>query len=254
MMMKLAFSVVFFSLCLASAGDLHAQSRYKLYEEDKPVLMKNELSGGITLHSSGWGITGRRGYSLTGYKKLVYEVELVGMKHPKEIRTANPYFENSRSYIYGKKNGLTILRPSAGLQHVLYSKGDRGGIEVRLNYRGGLSLGITKPVYLDILYPTNVPYEFEVLTERYNPEKHFIDNIYGKSSFTNGLDELNIHPGLYGKLGFSFEYSTDFEKVALIETGIALDAYPKAIELMALTENKPIFMTFYFSVLLGKKW
>ncbi len=252
--MKYVSAFVLFWLFATLPTVTHSQSRYKLYEEEKPVLMKNEMSGGITLHSSGWGITGRRGYSLTGYKKLVYEVELVGMKHSKEIRTANPYFENSRSYVYGKKNGLTILRPSIGLQHSIYSKGDRGGIEVRFNYRGGLSLGITKPVYLDILYPTNVPYEFEVLTEKYDPEKHFIDNIYGKSGFTNGLDQLSIHPGLYGKFGFSFEYSSDFEKVALIETGVAFDAYPKAIEIMALTENKPIFMTFYFSILLGKKW
>jgi hypothetical protein len=224
------------------------------YVEDKPVLMKNEATFGLQIHSSGWGIQFRRSKNLTVSKKRIYEGDYVGMKHPKEIKTVNPYFDQAKSYVYGKENSFTVLRAGTGTQRTLYSKAERNGVEVRLQYSGGLSLGITKPVYLNILKPTGQYGEYDIVVEKYDPTRHYIDNIYGRAPFTQGIGEINFHPGLYGKLGFNFEYAPVFEDVKALEIGAILDVYPTEIPIMAFIDNKQFFLSFYITLMYGRKW
>ncbi len=242
-------------LLLFNALPILAQQNPNEYVEDKPVLMKNEATFGLNFHTSGTiGIQFRRSYNLTGYKKWIFEGDIIGMKHPKEIKTVNRYFDNAKSYVYGKQNTLNIIRLGTGIQKTLFSKAERNGVEIRFLYSGGLSLGITKPVYLNILKPTGKGGEFDVVVEKYNPEEHFVDNIYGRAPFTEGLDEINFHPGAYGKIGFNFEYAPIFEDVKSLEIGAIVDVYPKDIPIMALIDNKKLFLTFYITLMYGRKW
>ena len=224
------------------------------YEEEKPPLLKDEISFGLNVHTSGWGVDFRRGKHITGTKKRMFEAELVNMKHPKEVRSVNPYFDNAKSFFYGKLNTYTVLRAAVGQQQVLFSKASRGGVEVRLNYTAGLSLGFAKPIYLNILYQTPTEGKYEVVVEKYDPNSHFTDNIYGRAPFTEGLNELKPYPGGYGKLGISFEYGTLHDDVKAIETGITVDVYGREVPIMAFTENKQIFFNFYINILYGRKW
>jgi hypothetical protein len=224
------------------------------YQEEIPVLLKNEYTAGINFHSYGWGLLFRRAKNKTVSKKRFLEVEFLSMKHPKEIRSVNPYVENAKSYIYGKLNTFLILRTGYGRQRVLYDKADKGGVAIRFNYGGGFSLGFTKPIYLNILEKTANPFEYRVVTEKYNPEQHFISNIYGRASFTYGMTEMRLHPGLYAKMGMSFEYSRNHDDIKALEVGMALDAYPKKVPIMAFAENKQVFFIFYINVLFGKRW
>ena len=227
------------------------------YIEEKPVLMKNEATAGLIFQSNGWGLGGiqfRRGIAQTGYRKLIFEGDFGGMRHPKEIKTVNPYFDAAKSYVYGKSNSFNVLRLGAGQQRSLYSKFDRHGVEIRMVYTGGLSLGILKPVYLQILKPTGTYNEFNVVTEKYNPDEHFIDNIYGRAAFTEGLNELKMKPGVYGKLGFNFEYAPIFDDVKALEVGAVVDLYPTDVPIMALIDNKQLFLSFYITFMYGRKW
>jgi hypothetical protein len=224
------------------------------YQEEKPPLLKKEWALGLTIHSAGWGVDFRRGKNITAFKKRVIEAEIISMRHPKEIRSVNPYFDNAKSFFYGKMNSLTVVRTGIGKHKVLFSKAERGGVEVRLNYSAGLSLGIAKPVYLNILYPTGNEREFEVVIEKYDPDLHFIDNIYGRAPFTNGIMEIKPYPGGYAKLGISFEHGTWAEDLKIIEAGVALDLYGSKIPVMANTSNNPYYFNFYINLLYGRKW
>jgi len=246
--------VVFVILLVLFSGGTYAQLNPNEYVEDKPYLMKNEATGGLNFHTSGWGLQFRRSFNLTGYKKMLFEMDYVSMKHPKEIKSVNQSFDNARSYVYGKLNTFNILRAGTGRQKTLFSKGDRNGIEIRVVYSGGLSLGIMKPVFLNILEPTGTFGEFVVATERYNPEKHYVDNIYGRAPFTEGLDRIFFRPGGYLKFGFNFEYAPFFEDVKALEIGIIADIYPKEIPIMAYTDNKQVFLSFYLTLMYGRKW
>jgi len=254
--MKLNWLLILFSglLVLNSLG-LMAQTNPNEYVEEKPVLMKNDFTFGINTHTSGIiGIQFRRGYNLTALRKRIFEADLIGMKHPKEVKTVNPYFDNAKSYVYGKLNTFNILRLGTGIQRTLYSKAERNGIEIRMVYSGGLSLGFTKPIYLDILESTGISGQYVIVTEKYDPYKHNIDDIYGRASFTDGFDQLRFHPGAYGRIGFNFEYAPIFENVKAFEIGAIIDAYPKEIPIMAFTQNKQLFLTFYITLMYGSKW
>ncbi len=268
------FLISVFFLALQSA---YSQTNPNEYQEEKPILLRQEMSFGVTLHTSGWGFEVKRGRNITGFKKLMFEAQFVSMKHPKERRVINPFFENSKSYFFGKLNTFNIIRASAGARKTLYSKADRTGVEVRFIYMGGLSLGITKPVYLEILTeePPNSGL-YDVVTEKYDPnnQNHNPENIYGRASFTQGLDEIKFHPGGYAKVGFNFEYAPFHEDIKAIEVGASLDAYPRRIPIMAVQvdsdnngildgkdkwdpyhkPNKQFFLTFYFTLIYGRKW
>ncbi len=251
LLLSLSFSV------LSQESTIREEDKDLLSENsDTEILLKHEASGGLVLHSNGWGLIFRRGTHVTAKKKRVWEIEAVSMKHPKEFKSVNPYFENAKGYIYGKQNSLMVLRGGYGHQRVLYHKEDRrnGGVEVRYHYYGGVSLGFTKPVYLEILVPTNVPFEFTLTTEKYNPDEHYIDNIYGKAPFAKGLSEVKINPGIYLKSGFSFEYASRQDNIRTIEAGVVVDGYYKKIPIMALTENKQLFLSFYVNIQFGAKW
>ena len=224
------------------------------YEEEKPPLMKNEFTFGLNVHTSGWGINVRRSKNKTALLKKVLEFEVVNMKHPKEVRSVNPYFDNAKSFFYGKLNTVTILRTAYGKQKVLFSKAEKGGVEVRLHYTGGMSLAFAKPVYLNILYPTGFDREYEVVVEKYDPERHYVDNIYGRAPFTVGFSKIKPYPGAFGKLGVSFEYGTYSEDIKCIEAGVTLDAYGTQIPIMAKTENNQFYINFYINLLYGRKW
>lgn len=247
---NLLFSAFF---CLLPFAILAQENPFE-YEEEKPPLLKNEFSFGVNVHTSGWGFDFRKGKNLTAYKKRMWEAEIVNMKHPKEVRSVNPYFDNAKSFFYGKLNSMIALRAGIGQQQVIFSKAERSGVEVRFNYTAGLSLGLAKPVYLNILYPTAFEGEYEVIVEKYDPERHYVDNIYGRAPFTEGISETRIYPGGYAKVGVSFDYGTMHDDVKSIETGITLDAYGKKVPIMAETNNNQFFFNFYINILYGRKW
>jgi hypothetical protein len=245
-------SILLFLLSLSSTL-VWAQNNPFEYVEEKPPLMKNEFSLGITLHTSGWGGIFRRAKNITVNKKRFYEIEVVGMKNPKEIRSVNPYFDNAKSFYYGKLNTLTVLRFGLGKQHVLFSKAEKGGVEVRLNYSGGFSLGLAKPVYLNILHEVG-PGEYLVEVEKYDPGVHRVDSIYGRASFLEGFGEIKPYPGGYGKLGLTFEYGTHTTNIKCIEAGMCIDLYGKEVPVMAYIDNNQQFLNFYIHLVFGRKW
>lgn len=223
-------------------------------ENNTKVLYRNEMSMGVLIHSNGLGAIYRRGYHISGIKKRIVEVEFVTMKHPKEKEITNPYYENTKGFYYGKQNNFGVLRMGYGNQSTIYEKADGKGIEIRYIYSFGPSIGFVKPVYLEILKSTPVPYEFELSTEKYNPDIHFIDAIYGKAPTLKGFNETSIYPGAYIRFGLSFEYANSYNHIKAIELGFIADAYTKVVPIMAFTKNKQIFTTLYINFLIGKRW
>jgi len=221
---------------------------------DVQGLLKYEKSGALIIHSSGWGIGYRSGKHLTGYKKLMTEFEFVGMKHPKEIKSINPYYQGTRSYVYGKKNVLFLLRPGIGIQKVINEKPYWGGLQVRYFYYGGPSIGLLKPVYLNIIKHSSNPDVATRVIEKYDPSKHNVENIFGKAPFVKGINELKINPGIYGKFGFNFEYGTMQESMKILEFGVVVDYFPKAMSIMAYIPDEHFFISFYLSLQIGNRY
>lgn len=224
--------------------------------DDAQLLYRNEQEFGAVLHSAGWGLNYRRGKNITAYKKRILELEIVGLKHPKEIKQQVTNF-STKGYFYGKQFVVTVLRGGWGYHKIIAGKSERRGVEIRLLTLLGPSIAFAKPVYLEIFYPDYTGSNGGMITtERYDPNNplHTPDHIAGRASYLTGFSEMNIFPGAFFKLGLSFEHSKLDDAVKLIETGIVVDVYDKVIPIMANTKNNQVYVNVYLNVMFGKKW
>jgi hypothetical protein len=223
--------------------------------DDRGILLKQEFTGGIMLHSQGWGINLRRSKNKTFKRKRVIELDIVSVNHAKEIKIPSSVNESYRSYVYGRTFQVLMTRLGYGRQNTLYERFD-GGLEIRYLYIAGFSAAWAKPVYLEITNRSDP--NGLVQTLRYNPENpdHRKDNILGASSFIKGFDKMVIHPGLYGKFGISFDYAKKQRSINTIEAGVIVDAYFRIVEQMAPadTRNNQVFVNLYISLNFGTKW
>lgn len=245
-----AILLILFAVLLGLSMEVKSQD-FLPDEEDVDILYRRELYGGVLIHTNGWGVTFRKGKALTGFKKRMWEVDLVTMKHPKEIKAPNPFFPDSRSYVYGKLNDLVVLRGGIGIQREITGKPSWGGVEFRYYYGIGASIGLAKPVYLKILhYTAGYPYP-QTVVEKYDPVEHSIETIHGKAPIGKGLNELKPYPGAHVKGALNFEFGAFDENVRAVEVGAILDAYAKPIPIMAFNKNIQYFLTLYASVNFG---
>jgi hypothetical protein len=244
-MKKLLITAVGFILGFVSVfgqGDLNEQQK---------IFFRNERSLGILLNTDGFGLSYREGKRLDYLNKRILEVDLGTLKHPKEIKLSNPYYQTPGTFVYGKINSVIFIRGGIGHQHEIFKKADLGGIAIRYFYSGGPIIALYKPVYYKILNATPYSGEFTITEEKLDITKYDPSMIYGKSAFTKGLGETKMLPGIYVKGGFNFEYSKEDKVIHAIELGAQINLFPKKIPIMATSNNKSIFFSLFASYRFG---
>ena len=244
---------IFFYFIVLSSFFSFSQQTISNQDNDAELLLTRESSFSVFIHTQGWGGGYRSGKQITGALKRVIEINALKVKDPREIKVNNPGFGNSKGYYYGKLNAVGFLRGAFGLQRVLYRKEVKSAIEIRMTLVGGPVFGFAKPIYLEILKPTALPYEFITVEERYNPEKHYVQNIYGKAPFVRGINQMKVHPGVFCKFSLSFDYASVSESIKSLETGVMLDYFPQAIPMMAYQKSNALFVNLFVAYNFGKK-
>ncbi len=248
---------IFFVLLVAFGLQVKAQLPDDGYGEAGPQLNYFKYAtGGLGLHNLGWYAGAKLGKSNSRLNDRIWEFDIWRTRHPKEIRMSNPQFINPRPYVFGKLNDLFLLHIGYGQQRLIFDKSEKSGVEVRYQWSLGPSVALLKPVYLDILYPVNPndPFLLTTRTERYDPSRHFENNIYGSSRFATGIDEVAVQPGIYAKGGMIFEWGAFTEEVRVLEAGLSVDFYPQRLPVMSGTTNPQFFFSFYLGFQLGKRW
>ncbi len=246
-------------LIVMSLSSLLGSATYAQYQPERDtlpdnVLLERQWSLGILIHSNGWGLKFRIGKNRTALRLWMWEVEYSTYKSAKEIRVLNPYFVDSKSYIYGKLNSISFIRGGTGRQHILNRKPYWGGVQLSILYFGGVSIGIAKPMYLYILHFDSGYTEYDISEEKYNPEIHFTDNIYGRASLLAGVLELNFYPGIYLRSGLEFEFGNKNRRPKALEVGACLDYSPIGVPIMAYNPKQNLFLTVYLSFTFGKRY
>lgn len=247
-------------ILILAISSFNAYSQFDTEEIDtleNLILYNKQRTFGIVAHNLGLGINFRFGKRITYFKTRMWEIELVTMRSYKQVKIINPYFANSRRYIYGKLNAAFFLRGGMVWKKLLNRKPYWGGVELRFMYGGGLSLGLAKPYYLYVLYFYESPgggYTYEIKTETFDPSSQSWDDIYGRAPFTKGLNEIGLHPGLYGKAGLNFEFGKRNTKITALEVGVVLDVLPSGLSIMATNTNQIFFPTIYLSFSFGKRF
>lgn len=219
-------------------------------DEQRRILLRDERTFGVALNSNGFGGDYKYARRINAKNHIIYQVEFMSLKHPKEIKITNNIYSN-KSFVFGKQNNFFVLKGQYGKQTEIYRKNDAGGISIRYNYSIGPTLGILKPIYYEVLYTTGIAWEYYSKIEKFSTSTHQSD-IYGRASFFKGFDELSLVPGISTKAGFTFEYSRIDEAIHSIEIGIGMDLYPKEIPIMAIENNNFFFLNLYAGYRFGK--
>ena len=237
------FGIVFLDVC--AQGEIDDQEK---------IFYRNEQTYAINLNTHGISGGFRYAKRIDAFKKTLYEAEFAQIKDQEEIKiTFSSSQQIGGSFVYGKLNAFATLRAGIGLQRELFRKEDKGGISIRYFYLFGPSLGFIKPVYYDIYtIETDPDGNQQEVTRRMKFEPHVLNNIERKAPFYVGFDELSVVPGIYGKFGFTFEFSKRDMAFTALEAGVILDAFIKKIPIMANDNNTWFFPAFFVGYRFGK--
>jgi hypothetical protein len=235
-----AVIVLFGTISLYAQGELN---------EEQKVFFRNEKSFAILLNTDGIGFSYRGAKRIDFRNKRLFEIDAGNLRLIKEYRQSSQYLQGS-SYIFGKLNSTFFLRSGFGHQHELFKKADLGGIAVRYFYSAGPVLAIYKPIYYRVIHLLS-PNSTELIEKKFDSSIASSQDIYSKASFTKGLNEIKVMPGLYAKAGFNFEYSKEDKIIHAIELGAQLNAFPKKIPIMFGSDNKALFFSLFVSYRFG---
>ena len=231
--------------------NIQLYSQGEIVEEPK-ILYKNERSIAGFITSNGYGGDFRYGKRVNARQQILYQVDFMILKHIKEIKLSNNYFNTRQNFVFGKINNLFEIKGFIGRQHEIFRKNDKGGISIRYNYNIGPVIGILKPIYYEIV--DSIDAQRLIVYTKIDKFSTSIEqtDIMGRATFFKGFNELSIIPGGSIKAGLSFEYSREDIKINALEVGLGLDIFPKKIPILASDRNSNYFINLIVSYRFGR--
>lgn len=230
--------------------------------EEGDNLFNREFSGGARLNTDGW-----TGFLEMGYRKSAstvnyFQFEFSEKKDPKQDRSSRiipvggGFGISSTPFVFGKMNNFYQAKLGLGQKKLIGGKGNKNGVEVNAVYYGGVSFGLVKPYYLDLMTDAGNPNDRR--TVKYSEAIHddFLnhDLIYGAGGFTKGWSEVSVNPGLHAKVGFRFDWARFNDVISALEVGINAEYYTKKVQIMVERDPKSFFFNAYVGLQLGKRW
>lgn len=221
-------------------------------EEPIGYIYRSHWSLGPRLATNGFGF--EFNYEKRGTDKFrhSFHVSINKIKAQKETRTTNPFYEDSKAYVFGKINQLYAGHLSYGGSWKLFEKKRLNGISIRFNQQLGLSAGLVQPIYLKIKEPFSSLPSVAPTEERYDPTIHPESHIYGRAPGTKGFSESQFQAGMYIKSGIQFDFNPNKDAISAVELGGQLEMYSKKVPLFYTGKNHQIFPSLYATVLFGK--
>lgn len=238
----------------SSRAERRAEKRERISamvkQEEEGVLAYYKQSAlGVQLRTNGWAALYELGRMKSPRFANLYSFELAEIKHPKEERSQNIENFFGNSFIYGKVSNFYQAKLGFGQQYIFGQKGNKNGVAVLGIYGGGLSLGLVKPYYLEVVDDggrRNIKFE--------DDSTSFLSgNIQGSSGFSKGLNELQVNPGAYAKAALRFDFGRFNESIQAIEIGITADFYSKKVALMARNPSRQFFVQGHLAFLFGRR-
>ena len=226
------------------------------------IIYNSEKALKVRFQTNGFAASWNTGKIKTYYKTRIRSYEIGYLKSNREISQRfdfrNPFTrESARSFVFGKQNSLYVLRAGIGNKKYYSDKAKRRGIAIGLQYDAGVSLGLLKPYYLEVLRFKDNGSEPYLSTEKYSAENHdlFTDitRIFGGASFFKGFDEITPVPGIYLRGDVLFEWDAFEEYFAGMKAGFQLDVFPQSVAIMIGTPKQIFFLNLCITLELGKR-
>ncbi|OSZ77953.1 hypothetical protein CAP35_06700 [Chitinophagaceae bacterium IBVUCB1] len=231
----------------------------------KPKPLRTELSGGLRLNSDGWGVFVDKGwvrseerYSDLFYNIRLFQIEFSERKHPKEAKRTTRLnvnsTENPAPFIYGKINNFYSFKLGYGNRKLIAGKPEPGTVSVHWVYLGGITLGLLKPYYIEVVQAGTSAIETIKYSEA--QKNQFTDDrlIIGSAGFSQGLGELQVVPGIHFKTALHFDFAATKHSKLAIETGTNIEYYTSSIPMMVNQKETAYFINVYAALQFGKRW
>jgi hypothetical protein len=229
---------------------------------------RRETIFGVNFNTQGGligGVNVRSAKVMSNNTLWFWSLEGVFFKNPKEESVVSDFGGTFTAY---KTNYAFALRPSVGIQRILFHKAAEAGVQVNGLLSAGPSIGLLMPYYISYDYTyaqTGRPSSNDVIVnEQYNPSKHTAPQaIVDRAPFFAGIGGTKVVPGVHLRGGLSFEYGRYRDAVAGAEVGFVVEAYTKRlITLDSSTPaapvspdilNKQFFPSVYLTLYLGHR-
>lgn len=255
--MKKLFNSFLFTFILLGLITVNAYSQVSddIDSVENMIIYSNEHFGQVIAHNLGMGVGYRIGKNTSAFNTRIFTAEIVTMRSWKQIKTINPYYSNSKRYVYGKMNEVFNLRAGIGFRKLLNDKPYWGGVELRWITDAGASIAFEKPYYIYVIkieQGAGGNYLYNIETELFDPNTSW-DDIYGRAPFTKGLNEIKLVPGIYLRSGFSFEFGEIKTRIKAFEAGGMVEFFPGGVSIMADNGEQPFFITFYLAYSFGHR-
>lgn len=238
---KNTLSFILFGCLLWVTQSTQAQERgaYDYNREFIWGISKNTNSGLIA------GFAGKFSRSIGDNRFQSFGLEIVNVKHPKELRRVSRVSGNT--FLQGKTNYLFSVRPQYGREWVLFKKAPQQGVQVNAIFAGGPTLGILMPYYIQYAFNNN-----RVITVPYDPELYpETSRIVGSGPFLRGIGDSQIKVGANIKASLAFEFGTFKNDVTGFEAGFQLEAFTEEIEIVGGANNRQIFPSAFIMLFYG---
>ncbi|MFA8299228.1 MAG: hypothetical protein ACEPOV_03615 [Hyphomicrobiales bacterium] len=217
------------------------------------LILEKERAYGFIAHNRGLGLSYSFGKRKNAFKSNYWSFELLNYRSLEQTRLLNPFIRNSKSYFLGKKNYVYDLRIGKKYYKQINSKPYWNGVELDLVYAFGIDIFILRPYHVEV-FKIDEKGNLTTEIEPYNSEYHNEYNIKGRGPLFYGFDKSTVQPGIYSKLGVSFDFSKKEDKINALEAGIAVDIIPLGIDFTAFKSKEYYMLTFYLSYSFGKKY
>ncbi|WP_156176390.1 hypothetical protein [Hymenobacter terrenus] len=170
------------------------------------------------------------------------------------------------SYVNRKTNYAFVLRPSIGLQRILFRKAADAGVQVNGLLSVGPSFGLLMPYYISYdrtavtTRVVNVATD-EIVNEQYDPLKHTDPSaILDRGPLFSGISETKVVPGFHLRGGLSFEYGRYRDTVTGLEVGFLVESFTKRLLILSpgiLSDtdglNRQFFPSVYLTLYFGHR-
>lgn len=223
---------------------------------------RKEFVFGINFNTQGaliGGVSVRSAHVLDERWLRFWSLEGVMLRNSKEQRVGTNY---GGSIIFHKANYAFTLRPSFGVQRILFRKAADSGVQVNALLSAGPSLGLLVPYYIsyDRTPAGQRPEPQYYQEEAYDPKIHRDEEIVDRGSLLGGIGKTQFVPGAHLRAALSFEYGRYRDAVAGLETGFMLEGYTKHLVILKPDAtgddnvlNKQFFPSVYLTLYFGHR-
>ena len=233
---------------------------------------RRETVFGLNFNTQGGligGVNVRSSRVLDDRRLWFWSLEGVFFKNPKEETVTSNY--TGGSWTLYKSNYAFALRPSIGIQRILFRKAAEAGVQVNGLLSVGPSIGLLMPYYVS--YDQSWarrggggPSQNDVIVdEQFNSSiPDYSNYIIDRAPFFSGISHTKLVPGAHLRAGLSFEYGRYRDAVAGAEVGFLLEAYTQRLVTFAPPAstttptdpallNKQFYPSVYLTLYLGHR-